>query len=38
LAKAIHWCLEADPAKRCPSMDKFLQAIKDVRHEDQQPA
>jgi serine/threonine-protein kinase len=31
LAKAIHWCLEADPAKRCPTMQRFLQATKDVR-------
>ena len=31
LAKAIMGCLEADPAKRCPSMHRFLQATKDVR-------
>lgn len=31
LAKAIHWCLEAEPSRRCPSLDRFLQAIKDVR-------
>ena len=30
LAKAIHWCLQADPASRCPAMEKFLQAIRDV--------
>jgi eukaryotic-like serine/threonine-protein kinase len=30
LAKAIHSCLEADPAKRCPSIEKFLQMIRDV--------
>ncbi|MGO9110922.1 MAG: serine/threonine protein kinase [Thermoguttaceae bacterium] len=30
LAKAIHWCLEAEPAARCPSMEKFLQAIRTV--------
>lgn len=34
LAKAIYWCLEADPAKRCPTMEKFLQAIRTVKHED----
>jgi eukaryotic-like serine/threonine-protein kinase len=34
LAKAIHDCIEAEPAKRCPSMDKFLQAIRDVRQDD----
>ncbi len=30
LAKAIHWCLEAEPARRCPTMEKFLQAIRNV--------
>ena len=30
LAKAIHWCIEADPTRRCPSMEKFLQAIRGV--------
>jgi serine/threonine-protein kinase len=34
LAKAIHGCLEAEPAKRCPSMERFLQAIKDVQATD----
>ena len=34
LAKAVHWCLEPDVAKRCPSMDRFLQMIKDVRSDD----
>jgi serine/threonine-protein kinase len=28
LAKAIHWCLEAEVDRRCPSMEKFLQAIR----------
>jgi serine/threonine-protein kinase len=28
LAKAIHWCLDAEPSSRCPSLDRFLQAIK----------
>lgn len=31
LAKAIHWCLEAEPTKRCPSMEKFLHAIREVK-------
>jgi eukaryotic-like serine/threonine-protein kinase len=30
LAKAIHSCLEADPARRCASMEKFLQLIRAV--------
>jgi len=30
LAKAIHACIEPDLANRCPSMAKFLQAIKGV--------
>ena len=34
LAKAIHGCLEPDAAKRCPTMDRFLQMIKDLRCED----
>lgn len=33
LAKAIHWCIEPDVNRRCPSMEQFLRAIKDVRHE-----
>jgi serine/threonine-protein kinase len=36
LAKAVYWCLEAEPAKRCPSMEKFLNAIRGVKHEDAQ--
>jgi serine/threonine-protein kinase len=28
LAKAIHWCLEAEPPRRCPSMEEFLQAVR----------
>ena len=28
LAKAIHWCLEADLTQRCPSMEKFLHAVR----------
>lgn len=34
LAKAIHWCLEAEPEKRCPTMDRFLRAIRDVRNDE----
>jgi serine/threonine-protein kinase len=34
LAKAIHWCLEAEPARRCGSMARFLDAIKGVVRED----
>jgi len=34
LAKAIHACIEPEPPKRCPSMEKFLQMIRDVKHED----
>lgn len=34
LAKAIHWCIEPEVNRRCPSMEQFLRMIKDVRHED----
>ena len=34
LAKAIHWCLEAEADHRCPSMTKFLELLRGVRHED----
>jgi len=34
LAEAIHWCIEPDPAKRCPSMERFLYAIRNIKHED----
>lgn len=34
LAKAITWCVEQKPDKRCPSMEEFLRAIKDVKTED----
>ena len=34
LAKAIHWCLESEPSRRCPSMEKFLEAIRQVRCDD----
>jgi eukaryotic-like serine/threonine-protein kinase len=30
LAKAIHFCLEPDVAKRCPTMTRFLQEIRGV--------
>ena len=35
LAKAIHFCLEADPKKRCPNMEKFLFLIQKVEYEDE---
>lgn len=35
LAEAIHWCIQADPHQRCPSMEKFLQAIRRVDSIDQ---
>ena len=34
LAKAIHACIEPSLSLRCPSMEKFLQIIHDVEHED----
>ncbi len=34
LAEAIHSCLIADPAKRCPSMEAFLKSIEAVQCED----
>ena len=34
LAKAIHWCIEADLASRCPSMDRFLQEIGGVSRDE----
>jgi eukaryotic-like serine/threonine-protein kinase len=34
LAKAIHSCIEPAMNLRCPSMEKFLQMIHDVKHED----
>jgi serine/threonine-protein kinase len=34
LAKAIHSCLEREPAGRCASMDMFLKMIKGVESED----
>ncbi len=34
LAKAVHWCVEPDLSRRCPSMEQFLLAIRRVEHED----
>jgi serine/threonine-protein kinase len=34
LAKAIHWCIEPEVTKRCPSMAEFLKAIRRVKQED----
>jgi serine/threonine-protein kinase len=34
LAKAIMWCLAANPDDRCPSMERFLTAIAAVKSED----
>ena len=34
LAKAIHWCLKADPKDRCPSMEAFLKMIQNVTYEE----
>jgi len=36
LAKAIHACIEPLMGQRCPSMEKFLQMIREVKHEDVQ--
>ena len=34
LAKAIHSCLEAEPSRRCATMEKFLQAIRVARKDE----
>jgi eukaryotic-like serine/threonine-protein kinase len=34
LAKAIMWCLAANPEDRCPTMERFLTAISGVKKED----
>ena len=34
LAKAIMWCLAANPEDRCPSLERFLTAISGVKQED----
>lgn len=31
LARAIHFCIEPEPHRRCPSMERFLEMIHDVR-------
>ena len=35
LAKAIHWCIKAEPRDRCPSMGEFLRMIEKLEYEDQ---
>ena len=34
LAMAIHVCMEPDIGRRCPTMEKFLQMVREVEHED----
>jgi len=34
LAQAIHWCIEPELRRRCPSMEEFLKAIRNVEHVD----
>ncbi|HEY2826126.1 MAG TPA: serine/threonine-protein kinase [Pirellulales bacterium] len=34
LAKAIMWCLAANPDDRCPSLERFLNAIANVKSDD----
>ena len=34
LAEAIHACIQPDPDQRCPSMERFLYEIRNVKHED----
>jgi serine/threonine protein kinase len=34
LAKAIHLCVEAEPSRRCPTMEKFLQMIRTVNRDE----
>jgi len=36
LAKAIHYCIEPDVKRRCPSMEAFLNIIRGLEHEDVQ--
>ncbi len=33
LAEAVHFCLQQDLSKRCPTIDEFLKRIKDVNTE-----
>ena len=35
LAEAIHLCLEPEPSRRCPTMEKFLQAIRPARSDEE---
>ncbi len=37
MAKAIHWCIEPDVKRRCPSMQQFLNTIRNVRADDVDP-
>jgi serine/threonine-protein kinase len=34
LAKAIHSCLESEPSRRCPTMEKFLQVIRGANRDE----
>jgi len=34
LADAIHCCIQPDLEKRCPSMEQFIYAIRNIEHED----
>jgi serine/threonine protein kinase len=34
LAKAIHWCLEAEVSNRCPTIERFLQEIRGVNQDE----
>jgi eukaryotic-like serine/threonine-protein kinase len=34
LARAIHFCIEPDPKKRCPTLESFLQRIGGIERED----
>ena len=34
LARAIHWCLESDAERRCPSMQKLLETIRGLDREE----
>lgn len=36
MARAIHWCIVGDPKKRCPSMERFLHAIRNVETDDEE--
>ncbi len=34
LAEAVHWCLEQDPANRCPNVRDFIEKIAHLQQED----